>query len=1028
MTVTPTPNVSGELPAAQDFYRLRREGIGHVQRAASAVWTDYNTHDSGITLLEATAYAITELGYRAEFPIEDLLASAPGATPADRYPGQAFPTARRILTVNPVTTDDLRRLLIDADAVRNAWVRAKQCGCDNGYYAWCEDGELVLSYEPSPRDPVSSPVAEVHPRGLYDVVLELEADDVHGDLNDATIVRRRSIADSDGNLHALTAELHFPGWRLADREERQRFAAGTGAFTVTAGPLTDAAGRELDGDGLRRNWSGLCRLSLEVTPDNRAPVAIGGVGVRVFGDSAARDATTVADLTEWLTDSGTTGFVHAYRGKLGVIDDAIAQARQLLAAHRNLDEDFCRVDLVEIADIAVCADVEVAADADLELVQATIWYEIERYLDPPVEYISRDEALARGVPVDELFNGPELSHGLLTDDGLRAAELRTEIRSSDILNKLMDVDGVISVQNLLLTAYAADGTPITGAADPSWHDGQPDFEPYRLSASWLLMLRPDQRPRLHRRLSRFLFLGNGLPFRPRLDEAEQTLIELHGRAARGKQGQDLDLPLPVGRRRDLTTYHPVQNSLPQTYGVGPAGLPTTADALRRTQALQLKGYLMVFEQLLRNASAQVARFGDLFSLDPAVRHSYVAASLDPEELDAALDPDARRDATITDYAELVGATLEDRSDPNADSELDRLVEPERVFVERRNRFLDHLLARFGESFAAHAMLFTDADGLARARSELIDDKLAFLAALPELGHDRGRAFDRTRPASDPGNAPGLKRRVELLLGLPRRPHWEEHRRTIVVEHLLLRPKFPGDALYPACTDGTCHDAGCGDADPYSFRLTYVLPGWTAPFNTDLTARRFAERTIQEQTPAHLLVKTCWVADDAFDRFEDAWLAWREADALVDWTVERLPEAVAEILTAGLATPDTVEAVGNCAAAMLTALGQVFGAWLDDLVAAGESPDQAAPIPWPDTLPECGLSFQPGVIDAVLTFARDRYSGYVAVSYRLRLLVRELAGLRNTYPRATLHDCDAGSDANPVRLGHTALGSIDPWEH
>lgn len=1027
MTATPAPQPSAEPPAVRDFYRLRREGIGHIERAASAGWTDYNTHDPGITLLEALAYAITELGYRAGFPVEDILASAAGSAPADPYPGQAFPTARRILTVNPVTTDDLRRLLIDADAIRNAWVRAGQCDCDNGYYAWCEDGALVLSHDPTPRDPALSPVTEVHPRGLYDVLLELEADPDYGDLNDTTIVRRRSIADPDGRLHAITAEFHFPAWRLADRDARLRFAAGGGPFIVVAGPLTDAAGRELDDAGLRRNWSDRCHLRLEVTPDNGTPVALGDAAVRLFGDTAVRDAMTVAEVTDWLADGGTTGFVHAYHGKLGVIADAIAQAGRLLAAHRNLDEELCHVGLVEIADIAVCADVEVETRADLELVQARIWYELERYLDPPVEYSSRDEALARGVASDDLFNGPELGHGFLTEQGLRAAALRTEIRSSDILNRLMDIDGVISVQNLLLTAYAADGTPMTGVADPGADNGTSPG--VRLSASWLLVLRPDQRPRLHRRLSRFLFLGNGLPFRPRLDEAEQTLVELHGRTERGKQNQDLDLPIPAGRRHDLTGYHPVQNSLPQTYGIGPAGLPSTADARRRTQALQLKGYLMVFEQLLRNASAQVGRAGELFSLDPTIGHSYFAASLDPALLDAdALGPDALRDSTITDYAALVFPTLGEKF--GNDTELDRLVEPETTFVERRNRFLDHLLARFGESFDAYAMLFTDADGLSRARRELIGDKLAFLRALPELGHDRGRAFDRTRPASDPGNAPGLKRRVELLLGLPRRPLWADHRRAIVVEHLLLRPKFPGDALYPACTDGTCHDSGCGDADPYSFRLTYVLPGWTAPFNTDLTARRFAERTIQEQTPAHLLVKTCWVGNDdaAFDRFEAAWLAWTAEDALIDWTAERLPETVAEILTAGLAAPAGAESVRICAVTMLTALGRTFGAWLDDVVADGDSPDTAPPISWPDMLPDCGLSFRPGVIDAVLELARKRYAAYMPVSYRLRLLVRELAGLRNTYPQATLHDCDAGADVNPVRLGHTALGSIDPWEH
>lgn len=1028
MTTTPVPRPASELPAAQDFYRLRREGIGHLERTASDLWTDFNTHDPGITLLEATAYAITELGYRTQFDIADILVSGPGATDADPYPGQAFPTARRILTVNPVTPDDLRRLLIDADPIRNAWVRGKRCGCDGGYYAWCEDEALVLSHDPSPRDPASSPVAEVHPRGLYDVLLELEADPEYGDLNDATIVRSRSMPDDAGRLHALTAEVRFPPWRLAERDDRRRFAASaTSAFTVAGSPLTDAAGRELDDAGLRRNWPGPTYLTLQVTPSGGADITLGRIAVRLFGDRTARDATTVDDLIDWLTDPTSTGFVQAYRRKLALVDEAIAGAGVLLATHRNLDEDLCHVDLIEIADVAVCADVEVEASADLELVQARIWYEIERYLDPPVEYWSRDEALARGVPVDELFNGPELSNGFLTDEGLRAAELRTEIRGSDLLNRLLGDElrglGVISVRNLLLTAYAADGAPMTGVADPDWTNGPPDFDPNRLSASWLLVLRPAQRPRLHRRLSRFLFLSNGLPFRSRLDEAEQTLVELHGRASRGKQSQDLDLPAPVGRRRALSRYHPVQNSLPQVYGVGPAGLSSTADQVRRAQALQLKGYLMVFEQLLRNAFAQVEHAGELFSSSATIEQTYFSASLDPTDLDVgALGPDGLRAATITDYAELVRTELS--------AALPGLVEPRPVFLERRNRFLDHLLARFGESFGSYAMLFTEADGSSRARADLIADKLAFLRALPELGHDRGRAIDRTRPASDPENTPGLKQRVELLLGLPRRPGWVDNRRAIVVEHLLLRPKFPGDALYPACADGACQDAGCGDADPYSFRLTYVMPGWTMPFSTDLTARRFADRTIQEQTPAHLLVKTCWVGNDdgAFDRFEAAWLAWAEADAAVDWTAERLLETVAEILTAGLAEPAGPDAVDVCAATMLTALGRAFGAWLDAVVANGGPPEAASPIVWPAGLPDCGLSFRDGVIEAVQRVVTGRYAGYVTVSHRLRLLLRELASLHNSYPHATLHDCDAGSDVNPVRLGHTALGSTESWEH
>ena len=219
---------------------------------------------------------------------------------------------------------------------------------------------------------------------------------------------------------------------------------------------------------------------------------------------------------------------------------------------------------------------------------------------------------------------------------------------SDLLNRLIDIDGVVSVDNLLLTAYDASGNPITGIADPDWTDGTPGFDPNRISASWLLLLPADHRPRLHRGLSRFLFSSNGLPFVPRLDEAEDTLVQLHGQAARPEAARHRARPADADRprRRALEAYHPVQHSFPLTYGIGPAGLPSTATAERRAQAKQLKAYLMVYEQLLRNAYAQVAHAGDLFSLDPDDRAHLLRRACSTA-------------ADIAGYAEIVDAALTD---------------------------------------------------------------------------------------------------------------------------------------------------------------------------------------------------------------------------------------------------------------------------------------------------------------------------------------------------------------------------------
>ena len=56
-----------------DFARLRQEGIQSLERLAGTIWTDYNTHDPGITILEVLCYGITDLSYRLSFEMKDVV-------------------------------------------------------------------------------------------------------------------------------------------------------------------------------------------------------------------------------------------------------------------------------------------------------------------------------------------------------------------------------------------------------------------------------------------------------------------------------------------------------------------------------------------------------------------------------------------------------------------------------------------------------------------------------------------------------------------------------------------------------------------------------------------------------------------------------------------------------------------------------------------------------------------------------------------------------------------------------------------
>ena len=1228
------------LKPAEDFYNLRREGIRYIEQMASQLWTDYNTHDPGITILDALCYAMTDLAYRIGWDIQDLLLTdSPPLDLNDPYPNQPFFTAREILTVNPWTPEDFRRLLIDLELVRNAWVFCRKQVCDIQYFAWCEEDELLLSYQP-PTNKIQQYKA-VDSRGLYDVLLEFESDPAFGDLNDRKIEHSFEVVDANGSLHPITMELRFPDWELENRAARDLFFRRDDAFTNENGAsYTLAVSRlgatknydvqtdpELSADErdayLRRRWRSIFYVSFTLTmhPGGET-ILINHAALRLIASTVARDAINVPDLVEILADHTPAGFIQRYRLKLLKVEEVTSRAKKILHERRNLAEDYCCIAGVSIEDVSVCADIDVTPDADIEQIQAQIWLEIEQYFNPAVPFHTVQDLQDDGVSVENIFNGPKLDSGFIKTDELKAAQLRTELRTSDIINLLMDIEGVVAVKNLLLSKYDAEGNPVPGAADPNRSSGTPIFEPNKISASWVLLVTMLHQPRLYYGQSRFHFFKDGLPFSPRMDEALDTLTQLRGETERPKLlNSPNDLKEPVGTLRHMDMNVPAHYSLPFTYGIGAAGLPSDASPLRRAQAKQLKAYLLVFEQLLANAFTQVAKTASLFSLDPTIARTYFVRTFN--------------ESLIQGYDQINGGLNQ--------SELENMTETVPEFLERRNRFLNHIMARFGEQFSDYALLLTNQNGQQVARERLIEDKIAFLNDYPQVSHDRGKAFNYRDDACTPDAWPGLKKRISLLLGYPnlkfvwevtsqasghykvafelRNPHdaiwlegeltiasnrqdtvttqafrdivaqmirpdaymleshsdhfhlhlkdkdglplgqspptrklatredamkerdellsWSSNERAILVEHLLLRPKFIGDALYPACSEGPCDT--CGEEDPYSFRLTFVMPGWAAPYNENLDMRRFADRTIRQETPAHILSKICWVGNDGFiadpcdpviddlvhalttkgftaggdrpnheeacscaaaiyesfsavfekwyedktltyfqpdnlqkilnkefrtritaadiacttilasplwreleqlmvryfqqvvlegwqfERFEDAWCKWLEENAKFDWTEERLHERLQAILAQNItnspiAEPGQEDPLKSYATTLLRQYGTEFYSWMEANIKDGNTIHTLTNFAPDSIILRPDFTYKPDTAAYVNSFLHSFYEEYISVSYHLWMVVLRLNELRSVYPPATLHDCDDGSDQNPVRLGQTALGN------
>ncbi len=102
-----------------DFASLRKDGIARAQELAGNIWTDYNLHDPGVTILEQLCFGLTELAYQANVPVADYLANERGLIDFNHY---ALYKPQDILPTRPVTAEDYCKCLLDQvpeiDAIR----------------------------------------------------------------------------------------------------------------------------------------------------------------------------------------------------------------------------------------------------------------------------------------------------------------------------------------------------------------------------------------------------------------------------------------------------------------------------------------------------------------------------------------------------------------------------------------------------------------------------------------------------------------------------------------------------------------------------------------------------------------------------------------------------------------------------------------------------------------------------------------------------------------------------------------------
>ncbi len=413
------------------------------------------------------------------------------------------------------------------------------------------------------------------------------------------------------------------------------------------------------------------------------------------------------------------------------LDNAIAEIKDeeivkkisdIYAHYRNLCEDVDKIEIAKPVPVSIYASIEVDTFSEPEEVLAQIYYTLDQNLNPEVPFYTLKELMQAGKSINEIFEGVLLEHGFIQTADLH--EKTDKILMSDITKTIMQVSGVVSIKNLSMSV------------NDVVYNNQ-------------LILQDNQVAKLifgsnvGKDDFTIQFYKGNLPY----TQIDSTLVkrrynELQSAKKRVYGKTETSLEIKKGQKMPLIEYFSLQNQFPIVYGIGDEGIPNQPDAERKAQAKQLKGYLMIFEQILANYLAQLANVKNLFSPNESIKQTYFFQTLDAV-------PNGK-ELVANNYVEGLAKINQEQDD----------------FLTRRNRFLDFFLAVHGESYEQYAQAqrqqYKSEDAFAQYQ---IASKTYFLGKFEQLSQNRSQAFNYTIPTLGRDNFSGMERRLMILLGL-----------------------------------------------------------------------------------------------------------------------------------------------------------------------------------------------------------------------------------------------------------------------
>jgi hypothetical protein len=432
----------------------------------------------------------------------------------------------------------------------------------------------------------------------------------------------------------------------------------------------------------------------------------------------------------------------------------------LYTAHRSLGEDCARVTILQTESIEIVTSLDISDDVLPEKIVAEVFFQLHEYFSPRIPNTSLHELLNEGLCYDEIFDLPSFEHGFIKN--LKSDEESRIFSISGINAVISSIEGVRSIRNLIVKK---NGIKVTGKYITIDDEHAPE-----------VLLNPEKTEiTVFKNYNRLTYDGH------QVKRYYQEKIE--------QGNKSYSFVSPEQERREkvygepVSTYTSVQNTFPIVYGIGTYGLPGNAGKDRIRYARQLQSYLLLFDQVLINHLAQVENLRHLFS--------YKTNAETGSTYFTKLPGDQEKTIEIADFNKLVHPQL-------TSQKLQELVHDDTTV--RKNRLLDHLLARFSEEFVDHrysnlATLFglpSDSD----LQTTLLKLKASLLEQYAVLSTSRNKGYNYVSGLHEKAYPFKIKLCLLLNVSCESRGMFSlvEHYKTLKSQEIVTKEATSDDAL------------------------------------------------------------------------------------------------------------------------------------------------------------------------------------------------------------------------------------------